>query len=87
MRVYAPLEDPVVSELDQVAKERGLSRAQLIINAIESYLHQSEPSTEELDQLRIKLDQANAHKRSRIKLVSANLQLSEMLRSHVPLMR
>jgi chromosome segregation ATPase len=60
MRVYAPLEDPVVSELDQVAKDRGISRAQLIINAIESYLHQPEPSTEELDQMRIKLDQAHS---------------------------
>jgi metal-responsive CopG/Arc/MetJ family transcriptional regulator len=50
MRVYAPLDDPAVIELDQVATKRGISRAQLIINAIDSYLHQPEPSTEELDE-------------------------------------
>jgi len=60
MRIYAPLDDPAVDELDQMAKKNGISRAQLIINAIDAYLHQPEPSTEELDQLRIKLDQANS---------------------------
>ena len=60
MRVYAPLDDPAVKELDHVATNRGISRAQLIIDAIDSYLHQPEPSTNELDQLRIKLDQANS---------------------------
>jgi chromosome segregation ATPase len=60
MRVYAPLDDPAVDELDQMAKRKGISRAQLIINAIDAYLHQSEPSTKELDQLRIKLDQVNS---------------------------
>ncbi len=60
MRVYAPLDDPAVEELDLAAKQKGISRAQLIINAIDAYLHQPEPSAEELDQLRIKLDQANS---------------------------
>jgi chromosome segregation ATPase len=60
MRVYAPLDDPAVEELDLMAKSKGISRAQLIINAIDTYLHQPEPSTEELDQLRIKLDHANS---------------------------
>jgi chromosome segregation ATPase len=49
-----------VEELDQIAKMKGISRAQLIINAVDAYLHQPEPSTEELDQLRIELDQANS---------------------------
>jgi metal-responsive CopG/Arc/MetJ family transcriptional regulator len=52
MRVYAPLEDQVVSELDQAAEQKGFSRAQMIIKAVYSYLHQPEPSTEDLDQLR-----------------------------------
>ena len=60
MRVYAPLDDPIVEELDQAARKRGVSRAQMIINAIDSYLHQPEPSTEKLDQLRISLDQKNS---------------------------
>jgi len=60
MRIYAPLDDPAVEELDQIAKMKGISRAQLIINAVDAYLHQPEPSTEELDQLRIELDQANS---------------------------
>jgi len=60
MRVYAPLDDPAVEELDQTAARKGISRAQLVINAIDAYLHQPEPSTEELDQLRIKLDQTTS---------------------------
>ncbi len=60
MRVYAPLDDPTVEELDQVVTKKGISRAQVLINAVDAYLHQPEPSTEELDQLRIKLDQKNS---------------------------
>jgi chromosome segregation ATPase len=82
MRVYAPLEDQAVSELDQVAQRKGISRAQLIINSIDSYLHQPEPSTEELDQTRIKLDQANSEldqlrialDQTRIKLDQSNTE-------------
>jgi chromosome segregation ATPase len=76
MRVYAPLEDQAVSELDRVAQEKGISRAQLIINAIDSYLHQPEPSTEELDQTRIKLDEANSQlDQLRIKMDHINSEL------------
>jgi chromosome segregation ATPase len=60
MRVYAPLEEQTVSELDQVAEQKGFSRAQMIIKAVYSYLHQPETSTEDLDQIRIKLDQVNS---------------------------
>jgi hypothetical protein len=58
MRVYAPLDDPKWKKLDQKASKKGISRAQLIINAIDSYLHRPEPSTDELDRVRIKLDQS-----------------------------
>jgi chromosome segregation ATPase len=78
MRVYAPLDDSAVIELDQVATKRGISRAQLIINAIDSYLHQPEPSTEELDQLRISLDQKDSElDRIRIKLDQANSEMDQ----------
>jgi chromosome segregation ATPase len=79
MRVYAPLEDQVVSELDQVAEQRGISRAQLIIKAIDAYLHQPEPSTDELDQTRIKLDQANSKlDQLRITLDQKNSELDQL---------
>ena len=79
MRVYAPLDDPKVIELDQVATKRGISRAQLIINAIDSYLHQPEPSTEELDQLRISLEQKESDlDQARIKLDQANSEMDQI---------
>jgi chromosome segregation ATPase len=79
MRVYAPLDDPTVEELDHVATKKGISRAQFIINAVESYLHQPEPSTEELDQLRIKLDQKDSElDQQRIKLDQANSEMDQL---------
>ena len=78
MRVYAPLDDQAVIELDQVATKRGISRAQLIINAINSYLHQPEPSTEELDKLRISVDQKDSElDQIRIKLDQANTEMDQ----------
>jgi chromosome segregation ATPase len=79
MRVYAPLDDQAVIELDQVATKNGISRAQLIINAINSYLHQPEPSTEELDKLRIRLDQKDSElDQMRIKLDQANTEMDQL---------
>ena len=57
MRIYAPIEDQTVEEVDQAAAKKSIIRAQLLVKAIDFYLHHPEPSTEELDQLRIKLDQ------------------------------
>jgi chromosome segregation ATPase len=79
MRVYAPLDDPAVKELDHVATNRGISRAQLIIDAIDSYLHRPEPSTNELDQLRINLDQKDSElDQLRIKLDQANSEMDQL---------
>ena len=79
MRVYAPLDDPAVKELDHVATNRGISRAQLIIDAIDSYLHRPEPSTKELDQLRINLDQKDSElDQLRIKLDQANSEMDQL---------
>jgi chromosome segregation ATPase len=79
MRVYAPLDDQAVIELDQVATKKGISRAQLIINAINSYLHQPEPSTEELDKLRISLDQKDSElDQTRIKLDQAKTEMDQL---------
>jgi chromosome segregation ATPase len=79
MRVYAPLDDQAVIELDQVATKRGISRAQLIINAISSYLHQPEPSTEELDKLRISLDQKDSElDQMRIKMDQAKTEMDQL---------
>ena len=79
MRIYAPLDDPAVKELDHVATNRGISRAQLIIDAIDSYLHRPEPSTNELDQLRISLDQKDSElDQLRIKLDQANSEIDQL---------
>jgi len=79
MRVYAPLDDPAVKELDHVATNRGISRAQLIIEAIDTYLHRPEPSTKELDQLRINLDQKDSElDQLRIKLDQANSEMDQL---------
>jgi chromosome segregation ATPase len=79
MRVYAPLDDPTVEELDQAATKKGISRAQFLINAVESYLHQPEPSAEKLDQLRIKLDQKDSElDQQKIKLDQANSEMDQL---------
>jgi chromosome segregation ATPase len=79
MRIYAPLDDPKVIELDRVSTKRGISRAQLIITAIDSYLHQPEPSTEELDQLRINLEQRDSDlDQARIRLDQANSEMDQI---------
>jgi chromosome segregation ATPase len=79
MRVYAPIEDQALEELDQAASAKGISRAQLLIKAIDFYLHHPEPSTEELDQLRSKLDQKEAEvDQQRIKLDQVGSEMDQL---------
>jgi len=79
MRIYAPIEDQAVEELDQAAANKGISRAQLLIKAIDLYLHHHEPSTKELDQLKITLDQKNAElDHQRIKLDQVGSEMDQL---------
>jgi hypothetical protein len=39
-RIYAPVDEPTLEQIDQDAKEKGISRAQWVSTAIESILHQ-----------------------------------------------
>ena len=41
-RVYAPVEDSILAEIDANAKEKGISRAQWVSTAIGAYLHREE---------------------------------------------
>jgi len=41
-RVYAPVEDAILAEIDVDAKEKGISRAQWVSTAIGAYLHREE---------------------------------------------
>ncbi len=79
MRVYAPIEDQALEELDQAASKMGISRAQLLIKAVDFYLHHPEPSTDELDQLRIKLDHKEAElDQQRIKLDQVGSEMDQL---------
>ena len=41
-RVYAPVEDSILAEIDADANEKGISRAQWVSTAIGAYLHREE---------------------------------------------
>jgi chromosome segregation ATPase len=47
-RVYAPVDDPILKEIDADAQGKGISRAQWVCTAIESYLHLDGANPEEM---------------------------------------
>jgi chromosome segregation ATPase len=66
MRVCATLEDQTIAELDGMAEKKGMKRTQLVVDAVNRYLHQdgsgaapsAEPSEESVE-LKGQLDSAN----------------------------
>ena len=58
-RVYAPVDETTQEQIDQAAKEKGISRAQWVSTAIESVLHQS---GEGIEDLRRELEQARTER-------------------------
>lgn len=58
-RVYAPVDDKTLEQIDQAAKEKGISRAQWVSSAIESILHQE---GEDIEGLRRELEQARTER-------------------------
>lgn len=65
-RVYAPVNDSVLEQIDKDAKEKGISRAQWVSTAIGAYLHREEgisgadleAMNRELHQLRTEKEQS-----------------------------
>lgn len=47
-RVYAPVDETTLEKVDKAADEKGISRAQWVSTAIESYLHLSGANPEEM---------------------------------------
>jgi chromosome segregation ATPase len=41
-RIYAPVEDPILKKIDKDAEDKGISRAQWVSTAIDSFLHLDE---------------------------------------------
>ena len=61
MRIYAEVDDLTSSEVDRAAIEKGITKKQLVLEAIDLYLHQDRSSSDliikERDQLRAERDQ------------------------------
>ena len=57
MRIYAEPDDLTVSEMERAAVEKGITKKQLVIDAIDLYLHQDRS---ELDQAIKERDQARS---------------------------
>jgi len=59
-RIYAEPDDQTLQEIDKAAKEKGITRHKLVLEAIDSYLHQSlsdvDSLKKELDSLRSERD-------------------------------
>jgi chromosome segregation ATPase len=71
MRVYATLDDQIVAELDGLAGEKGVKRTQLVVDAVNQYLHPDQsgavPSGQtspESMELKGQLNSANQEKES-----------------------
>ncbi len=58
-RIYAPVDEPTLEQIDQNAKEKGISRAQWVSSAIESILHQEGGN---IENLRLELEQARTER-------------------------
>lgn len=58
-RIYAPVDATTLEQIDQNAKEKGISRAQWVSTAIESILHQEGGNIEDL---RLELEQARTER-------------------------
>jgi len=57
LRVYAEVEDLTLSEMERAAIEKGITKKQLVLEAIDLYLHQDRS---ELDQAIKDRDQARS---------------------------
>lgn len=62
-RVYAPVDDSVLEQIDIVAEEKGISRAQWVSSAVVAYLHRDEVvSDADLEEMQRELVQLRTEK-------------------------
>jgi len=57
LRVYAEPDEQTLAELEKLALEKGISKRQLLMIAIDQLLHHKEPDRSEVDQARSEVDQ------------------------------
>lgn len=57
MRVYAEPDDPTVYQINETAKKLGISKADLVLKAIDQFLNPNDRDDQNLDQLRSERDQ------------------------------
>ena len=59
-RIYAEPDEQTMGEISKAAEEKGITRHKLVLEAIDSYLHQSQPDVDslkkELESLRSERD-------------------------------
>lgn len=86
MRIYAEPDDLTISEIDQAAIKKGITKKQLVLDAIDFYLHQDrselDQAIRERDQARSEADQrwkdANQIK-SELNLLKRDLEAAKLL--------
>ncbi len=61
-RVYTELDDNTLAQLEEAAEKKGISKRQLVCDAVDHFLHYKEPDLSEIDQLRSELDKARSER-------------------------
>jgi uncharacterized protein (DUF3084 family) len=57
LRVYAEPDDQTIFEINEAAKKFGISKAYLVLKAVDHFLHQYDQIGSGIDQLKSELDQ------------------------------
>ena len=84
-RIYAEPDEQTLKEIGKVAEEKSITRHQLVLKAIDSYLHQSRSNDDslrkELDSLEIELDSLRSKRDSLISDLEKKRSENDNLRS------
>jgi len=77
-RIYAEPDEKTLEEIGKAAEEKGITRHKLVLEAIDSYLHQSQP---DVDSLRNELDSLRSERDSLKKEVDEKWSENRKFRS------
>ena len=77
-RIYAEPDEQTIEEIDKAAKEKGITRHKLVLEAIDSYLHQS---LSDVDSLKRELDSLRSERDSLKSEVDGKWSENRKLRS------
>ena len=77
-RIYAEPDEQTMQEIGKAADEKGITRHKLILEAVDSYLHQSLP---DVDSLRKELNSLRSERDSLKKEVDDKWSENQILRS------